>query len=101
VLFGVLYAVARLVTSHRRAVLVAFASAVLSSWLGPYLVEGHSLGVGVLGGGSLPRSALLALIASLLLHRCTGRGNSRATSVGAVRSHGLCRRSPSGRCAST
>jgi len=66
-LFGVVYAVARLITSHRRAVLVAFVIGVVSAWLLPYLANSQDVAVGILNSGSLTKEvALLVLTGSLL-----------------------------------
>ena len=66
-LFGVAYAIARLVTSHRRAVLTAFVIAVVCAWLLPYLGSSHDVAVGILESGSVTKEvALLTLTGSLL-----------------------------------
>jgi hypothetical protein len=66
-LFGVVYAIARLITSHKRAVLAAFVIGAVSAWLLPYLGNSNDVAVGILNSGSLTKEvALLALTGSLL-----------------------------------
>jgi hypothetical protein len=66
--FALIYALVRLMTRHRPAVLVAMPAAVLWSWLGPHLAGSHGVRVGILGiGGVAEQTAVLVLAACLLL----------------------------------
>jgi hypothetical protein len=66
-LFGIVYAAARLLTSHRRAVLVAFVLGVVGAWLGPYLANSHDIAVGILSSGNLTKEVALLVLAGSLL----------------------------------
>ena len=64
-LFGVVYAVARLVTRHRLAVAVALPTAIIWSIVGPHLAGGAA-GVVPGSGGSFESIVVLVLAAALL-----------------------------------
>ncbi len=66
--YGVLYALARLVLSHRRAVVVSAPTAIAWAWLGPHLAGSSGVRVGILAtGGWLEQASVLLLAASLFL----------------------------------
>jgi hypothetical protein len=66
--FALVYALARLVLAHRRAVAVAFPVALVWSWLGPHLAGDHGVRAGILGtGGWLVQVSVLVLAVCLLL----------------------------------
>ncbi|HEY2374049.1 MAG TPA: hypothetical protein VGH82_16130 [Gaiellaceae bacterium] len=66
--FALVYALARLVLAHRRAVAIAFPVALLWSWLGPHLAGDHGVRAGILGTGSwLVQVSVIVLAAFLLL----------------------------------
>jgi 4-amino-4-deoxy-L-arabinose transferase-like glycosyltransferase len=66
--FAVVYAVCRLVMSHRRSVAIAFVVAIAWSWLGPHLAGADGVRVGLLAsGGWVQQSAAVVLAGSLLL----------------------------------